>query len=189
MTSVISLPRIWGGPDKGKHWLSSWSYIGVQGQQVQNKETEPVPAGGITQVLQNSFLETSRLGPCHILIYLCSSGNPCTLFGLCRNSEVSPSLVTPSAPNPLGYCSNLCRKECITSLVYSIEGEISTNSRDHMANNGLGGQLDRMKKAPAMQSCCVAQKLPRSCLVYVSVLSALQSPCHFNMARASAQSL
>lgn len=123
-----------------------------------------MPAGGITQVLQNSFLETSRLGPCHILIYLCSSGNPCTLFGLCRNSEVSPSLVTPSAPNPLGYCSNLCRKECTASLVYSIEGEISINSRDHMANNGLGGQLDRMKKAPAMQSCCVAQKLPRPCL-------------------------
>lgn len=158
MTSVISLPPNLGWPRQrgtlAVPVLSSWSCIGVQGQQVQNKEIEPVPAGGITQVLQNSFLETSRLGPCHILIYLCSSGNPCTLFGLCRNSEVSPSLVTPSTPNPLGYCSNLCRKECTASLVYSIEGEISTNSRDHMENNGLGGQLDRMKKAPAMQSCC-----------------------------------
>lgn len=104
--------------------LFAWCRIGFQGQHVQDKETKPVPVDRIIRVLQNSFLETSRLGPCHILMYLCSSGNPCTLFGLYSSSEVSPFPVTPSASNPLSYCSNLCRKECTASPVYSIEGEI-----------------------------------------------------------------
>lgn len=144
--------------------LFAWCRIGFQGQQVEDKETKPVPADGIIWVLQNSFLETSRLGPCHILMYLCSSGNPCTLFSLCSSSEVSPFLVTPSAPNPLGYCSNLCRKECTTSPVYSIEGEIfSTSPRAHMENNGHGGHLDRMK-APAVRSCRAASNSPGNVL-------------------------
>lgn len=127
VTSIISLPCIWGGPDKGKHQLFQ-SCPGVilvsRASKCKTRRQHLLLQVGSFGSFRIAFLRLQDLAPVTSLSTCAPLATSAHFLASVAAVKSLPSLATPSAPNPLGYCSNLCRKECTTSLMYSIEGEI-----------------------------------------------------------------
>lgn len=134
VTSITSLPCIWGGPDKGKHGCSAppllvacWGPGPASARQGDKARSCRWPSPGVPQ---KSFLETWRLAPVTSLSTCAPLATPAHFLASVAAVK-SPSLATPAAADPLGCPSDLCRKEGASSLVSSIEGKSSRTLSTH----------------------------------------------------------